>query len=72
MDWNIEPFTIEELEETLRKITNKAPGPDGIPAEAFKNLTGDKKLQLLALINKWFEDEQIPREKLLANIALIF
>ena len=56
MDWNIDPFTLAELEEVLRKMkTNKAPGPDGIPAEAFKNLKGDNKLQLLAVINKWFD-----------------
>ena len=36
MEVEISEITTEELDDAIRKLKNKAPGPDDIPAELFK------------------------------------
>lgn len=63
-------FTLDELEASIKKAKlNKSPGEDGIPAEYFKNLNLEWKIQLLKLFNKILETEVTPERW--ANIIVI-
>jgi hypothetical protein len=62
----------EELDRTIdmKELMNaidkskagKAAGPDGIPAEFFKNLTTERKSELLRLFNLILDNEKLPQE----------
>jgi hypothetical protein len=48
----VDPITIEELEEALNKLKNrKAPGPDNLNVELFKDGGLYLKQRLLTLLN---------------------
>ncbi len=67
------PPTLEEVEEAIQKMkNNKAAGPDGIPAEIFK--AGGPKLaaHVHALIEKIWQQEEIPCDLRDALIVTIF
>ena len=60
---------LEEIIKTLKR--RKPPGPDNITHEVFKEMNTANKLILLDLLNKWWKEEFIPEEILLAKGVLI-
>jgi hypothetical protein len=63
------PFTEEEVFEAISKMEhNKAPGPDGFPAEFYQNLWQVIKLDMMAMFNQ-LRDGDIPLYK--HNFGLI-
>jgi len=70
---NTHDITIEELKNIIGKSKrNKATGIDRTPMELYKELDEKNLLMVLKLINKWWNEEQIPEHILLAEIILIF
>ena len=64
---------MKEVKETLKKFKrHKAPGPDEIPMEFFKEITDVKLDGLLEVLNDWWKSEEVPEEQLQARIVLIF
>jgi Reverse transcriptase (RNA-dependent DNA polymerase)/Endonuclease-reverse transcriptase len=56
-------FSIGELNKVLSNISNnKAPGPDGIPNEFYKNMPGVWKNHLVNLYNNTLHTEQVPTQ----------
>ena len=64
---------MEELKRTIKKFKNgKAPGPDEVPMEVFKEF-GDRNLEeVRKILNEWWNEELIPEEQLKARVVLIF
>ena len=65
------PFTLQELNRVIARQPRKAPGHDGIYADAFKNLSQEARACLLKLYNRIRETGQFPDEWKLAIVALI-
>ena len=54
-------FTIEELQTAAKKLKpNKAPGPDGIPAEALKIIAESRPNLLLGMFNTCLKSGVFP------------
>jgi hypothetical protein len=52
------PYSEEELKKAVFQMEhNKAPGPDGFPAEFYQNFWDIIKLDLLALFSALYEDQ---------------
>ena len=69
----MEDITYQELLEVIKKIKKgKAPGPDEVPMEIFKQMNKGNLEEILKIINKWWNEEEIPEEQLKARIVLIF
>jgi hypothetical protein len=65
--------TEKELLDALRKAkTNKASGPDGIPAEFFKNLLEDGTQAMLRILNQIWNDEVYPDDRSTSITLMIF
>ena len=61
------------MKNTLNKFKNrKAPGPDEVPMEIFKELTEVKRDILRETLNEWWIHEKVPEEQLKARVVLIF
>jgi hypothetical protein len=57
----VEAFTEEKLEAAVgRLVKRKAPGPEGIPAEAIKTTTRVAPRVILAVINGALEERTFP------------
>ena len=70
---NVEPVTMEELREVIRKFKkNKAPGPDGTPIELFQWLDDEALKPFLTHINTCWEKGEITEGMDNANIAVLF
>lgn len=66
-------ITLDELMKAMdRSACNKAPGPNGIPIEFYKNLTNNMKIAILNAFNKIYEEGIIPESYLKAIIFPIF
>lgn len=50
----------------------KAPGPDEVPMEVFKELDELNLKWVQEMLNQWWNEEDIPEEMLRAIIALIY
>ena len=48
-----------ELEEIIKNLKRKPPGPDNITHEAIKDMSSANKDFLLDLLNKWLMDYNI-------------
>lgn len=56
-----QPFTTDELRSAARSLkNNKAPGPDGIPAEVFKELANKRPETLLKMYNSCLREGIFP------------
>lgn len=54
-------FTVEELQTAAHSLkSNKAPGPDGIPAEVIKEIATQRPGMLLSMFNKCLEEGIFP------------
>ena len=66
-------FQMHELTAVIKKLKRrKAPGPDGIPLELFKELSEEFLEPILDLLNSWWNNTDIPPEALQARVVLIF
>ena len=65
-------FTCEELETAVLSLkSNKAPGPDGIPSEALKNVFATNPQLLLRMYNACLSDGVFPVCWKTARLVLI-
>ena len=57
--FNIKQFTMKELNAAIKKLKrDKAPGPDGLPTDFFKELDYLNKVYILSILNKWWTEEK--------------
>jgi hypothetical protein len=72
-DYIVSRITIEELKTVIKKVKRrKAPGPDEIPIEVFKEMDDVSLIPILHILNKWWVSEELPNEMNDARIVLIF
>jgi len=70
---SMNPVTITELQKILGRVKNhKAPGPDNIPAEAYKWMDETSLQQLATLFNRIISTGQIPQEWSKATVVEIY
>ena len=70
---DIADINMDELFWAIRKLKrNKAPGPDNIPIEFFKEMQEPQLQIILELINKWWNGEPIPAELTQAQVILLY
>ena len=66
-------FDTHELIKAIRKLKRrKTPGPDEVPLELFKELDEVALINLLQIINQWYQEAYVPAEILQARVVLIF
>ena len=67
-----EAFTPRELNAAIKKVKNgKAPGPDGIPPEAIKEMGICQPDFLLTIFNRLLQAEKFPVEWKVARVVLL-
>ena len=72
-DYDLSDITITEVKDVIKKFKDrKAPGPDEIPMEVFKEMDDKCIQEILKLINQWWKEEDIPEETLRARVVLIY
>ena len=73
LEFNTAPPTIKEVKRAVRRLKrHKAPGPDEIPAEFFKELDDEGLEEIRLILETWWEKEEVPDEIMEAKIALIY
>ena len=66
-------ITMSELMAAIRRLKRgKAPGPDEIPMEFYKELQETNLEHILELLNEWWAEEEVPTQVLQARVVLIF
>ena len=66
------PITPQEVASAIEEsLASKAPGPDGLPAELWKNLQGIET-PIAALFNEWFAQGSIPDSAKEGIVTLLF
>lgn len=56
-DWNLGDIELFELKAAIRKAKrNKAPGPDNIETELFKELDDENLTEVLGIMNNWWNN----------------
>ena len=64
---------MQELVWAIKKLKRgKAPGPDGIPIELYKEMDEDQLRLLLNLLNTWWNGTPTPLELTQSQVILIF
>lgn len=67
-----ESFTIQEIKNVIKALKNgKAPGPDGITNEFFKNFPEEELFHITRSINNAFETGKIPENWAVANTMVL-
>ena len=62
-----------EIKAIIKRIKRrKAPGPDEVPTEVFKEMGEEGIEELRGLLNDWWREEEIPEEQLRARVVLIY
>ena len=70
---NLADFTMEEIMWAINKLKReKAPGPDGIPIEFFKEMKETQLRIIQTLIDKWWNGEIIPEDLTQAQVILLY
>ena len=70
---DIDVISMEELLWAIRKLKrNKAPGPDGVPTECYKDMHEDQLKFVLEIINNWWAGAPIETEATRAQVILLF
>jgi len=73
LNFKLSPFEMQELEAAIKKLKrNRAPGPDELTSDFFKELDYLNKIYILNIINKWWIEEKINEEELMAHVVMIF
>ncbi len=66
-------ITGRELDNTIKQMKiNKAPGPDRVISELYKWLGMDSRDILREILNECWEEEEVPKVLLEANVASIY
>ena len=66
-------FTKEELDKAITRLKhNKTPGQNRVTSELVKHLDEEGREQLLDLLNKCWEDEELFEETNQADLAVIY
>lgn len=61
-----------EVYRSIKGLKNgKTPGPDGITNEILKHLPENWVLQLTNILNKWFENESLPKDLSKGKLVMI-
>ena len=69
---DIADINMDELFLAIKNLKrHKAPGPDNIRIEFFKERQGPRLQIMLELINKWWDREPIPTELTQAQVILL-
>ena len=65
---------IKELRKVLKKCKwRKAPGPDEVPMEIFKEMDTESMRGVLHILNQWWSEEAIePEEAVYARVVLLY
>ncbi len=64
---------IWEIKAIIRKLKRrKAPGPDEVPTEVFKEMGEEGLEEIRGILNDWWKEEDIPEEQLRARVVLIY
>ena len=72
LDLDTGPIDMFELDLAICKAkANKSPGPDNLSAELFKILDYSNRNLFLSLFNRWWVEEKIPEEHVLAQVVTI-
>ena len=70
---NDDSISIEELDAAIRNFSKgKAPSPDGFTTDLIKDLDSLNRLSLLELLNKWWNQGQLPPELSEALVASLY
>ncbi len=71
--YRVGEITKKELKMVIKKLKRrKAPGPDEIPTDFFKEMDEDTREEIRELLNKWWREEDIPEEELEARVVMIY
>ncbi len=66
-------ITGNELDNAIKHMKrNKAPGPDRVISELYKWLDMDSRDMLREILNECWEEEEVPKVLLEANVASIY
>ena len=72
-EYDTSKIKLEELKLTIKKFKRrKAPGPDEIPMEIYKELNDENLTEISKIINIWWESQELPEEQLRARVVLIY
>ena len=70
LDYNVGPITRAELRSVITKMKRrKSPGPDEVPLELFKEMDDINLDRTLALLNEWWDGEDLPQEIAYARVT---
>jgi hypothetical protein len=73
LPYNLAEITLEELKTVISKFKKrKAPGPDEVPMEVFKEMDDDNLVSILDLLSQWWTAGAMPPETLQARIVMIY
>ena len=73
LGYNVNIITLPELRRTVKKFKRrKAPGPDNVPMEVFKEMDDEALAEVLGVLNSWWTQENVPEEQMKARVVLIF
>ena len=71
--YNTSSITMEELRSVLRKFKRRrAPGPDEMQMEIFKEMDDEVLRYVLEVLNEWWNETHVPEEQLRSRLVLIF
>ena len=71
--WDLSPLTLTELRAILKKFKRrKAPGPDEVPMEFFKEMDDDTLAFVMGTLNDWWARRHIPEEALKARVVFLY
>jgi len=71
--FDVGPITLKELREVIKKFKRrKAPGPDNVPIEVFKEMDDVNLERILDILNSWWTQEEVPEDLLQSRVVLIF
>ncbi len=62
-----------EIKGIIKKMKRrKAPGPDEVPTEVFKEMGDEGLEEISGILNDWWREEEVPEEQLRARVVLIY
>ena len=71
--FDLKPITVKEIRTTIHKLKRrKAPGPDSIPMEIFKEFDEESLNEVREIMQEWWDNEDIPTDELKARVVLIY
>ncbi|CAE7377973.1 unnamed protein product [Symbiodinium natans] len=68
---NLSPISVEEWNSLLKKVPNKAPGPDGWCYEMLRALPHEAILELASMVRQWEIEAQFPQHCDITQYAML-